>query len=189
MQENTADSESSTEQQGWSYTPDQTSSDATEEAPLVPKTEEISWTASEFIAHEKSAGWFLVLLLVTISAAGLVYLITKDYISTGVVVLVGIFLGYYARRQPRQLDYAVTADGIIIGQKLYMYDHFKSFSLQQEGAINSIQLTPLKRFVPLMSIYFAPEDEDRIMSAIGAHLPMEDTKEDSLERFMRKIKF
>lgn len=189
MQENTADPESSAEQESWSYAPDQTSSETIDEAHTQPKAEEISWTASEFIAHEKSAGWFLILLLVTISAAALVYLVTKDYISTGVVILVGIFLGYYARRQPRQLRYAVTADGIIIGEKLYMYDRFKSFSLQQEGAINSIQLTPLKRFVPLMSIYFAPEDEDRIMSAIGTHLPLEDAKDDSLERFMRKIKF
>jgi hypothetical protein len=123
----------------------------------------ITWTASEFIAHEKSAGWYTMLALATAIIAGIVYLITRDYISVGVVVVAGIILGAYAAHEPRQLEY--------------------------EGAFSSITFMPLKRFSPPISIYYAPEDEDRIVTLLSDKLPIEQRRLDAVDNLMRKIRF
>src|SRR5665213_85059 len=94
--------------------------------------ETISWTASEFIAHQKSAGWYGVLATGTIIVATAVYFLTKDKISTIAVVVVAGAFGFYAARQPRQLEYRLDNGGVGIGHKYYPYASFRSFAVVPE---------------------------------------------------------
>ena len=66
---------------------------------------------------------------------------------------------------------------------------FKSFSVVQEGAVESIWLLPLQRFAPGLSIYFAPNDKDRILAILDDFLPVEEKEPDMVERLMHKIRF
>lgn len=149
----------------------------------------LSWTASEFIAHEKSASWYLSLAGVAVLGAALVYLLTRDVISAAVVLVGALFLGIYAARQPRQLEYRVDTAGIGIGPKRYGYEEFRSFSVAQEGAFSSIVFMPLKRFAPTTTIYYAPDDEDQIINLLAVRLPMEEHRGDAVENLMRRIRF
>ncbi len=149
----------------------------------------VSWTASEFIAHEKSAGWYLGLALVGAAIAGLVYLITRDYISA-IVVLVGTFsLAVLGGKKPKQQQYRLDRGGLLIGQKHYEFGAFKSFAIVPEGAFSSVVFMPLKRFAPLTTIYYAPEDEHRIIGIIAQHLPLEEHKLDAVDHLMQRIRF
>lgn len=149
----------------------------------------ITWTASEFIAHDKSGGWYMALAVVTAAVGGLVYLITRDYISVGVVVVAGLLLGTYGARQPRQLQYQLNDHGLAIGPKTYTFDQFRSFSVVSEGAFSSITFMPLKRFAPPISIYYAPEDEEKIVNLLSQALPIEQRRLDAVDNLMRKIRF
>ena len=154
-----------------------------------PDDEVISWTASEFVAHQKTAGWYGILTLIIAVAAGVIFLLTKDAISTGVVILVGVAFGVYAARQPRQLPYQLDSSGVTIGEKHYSYEAFRYFSVVPEGAFSSIVFMPLKRFAPLTTIYYAPQDEDRIIDLLTPILPLEDKKRDPVDRLMERIRF
>lgn len=161
-------------------------------SPLNRSTESIqpvSWTASEFIAHEKSGGWYLGLLVASVVLAALVYLLTKDGISASVVVVGALFLAIYAGRQPRQLEYSLDNQGVSIGGKYFPYVGFRSFSIVDEGAFSSIVFMPLKRFAATTTIYYAPDDEDKIIDLISAHLPHEEHKPDPVDNLMRRIRF
>ncbi len=152
--------------------------------------EEITWTASEFVAHEKSAGWYLMLLGVSAFIAVVVYLISKDYVAVGVVVFGAIMLSIYAAHQPRQIEYKLDLSGLTIGQKHYKYSEFRSFAIVPEGAFSSIVFMPLKRFAPLTTIYFAPEDEERIGELLSTILPFdEEHAQDAVDRLMRRVRF
>jgi hypothetical protein len=48
---------------------------------------------------------------------------------------------------------------------------------------------PLKRFGLPTTIYFAPEDEDRIVDIINQHLPFEPRDRDAIDRLMKRIRF
>jgi hypothetical protein len=164
---------------------------STDSEPLSDNTggDSITWTASEYISHEKSTGWYALLALATAAIASALYLITKDFVSVGVAVISGTILGISAARKPRELPYRVDTHGISIDSKQYAYGNFRSFAIMPEGAFTSIVLVPLKRFSPLLTIYYAPEDEEKIVSLISAELPNEERKYDAVDHLMRRIRF
>src|SRR5579872_7250368 len=53
--------------------------------PEVDENETVSWSASEFIAHHKTASWYLQLVLGAIILAALVFFITHDKLSVVVI--------------------------------------------------------------------------------------------------------
>lgn len=153
------------------------------------QNEAVTWTASEYIANHKTASWYAMLLLGAAALAGLAYLVAQDITSVVSILLIAILFGVYAGRKPRVLAYRLDHDGLTIAQKFYAYGSFRSFAVMDEGAFSSIVLMPLKRFMPLMTIYFTPEDEEKIVNILADRLPMEPHKRDLIDGFMHKIRF
>lgn len=161
-----------------------------EEAPQQrPPEDHVTWTASEFIAHDKSAGWYFGLAGAAIVIAGLVYLVTRDTISALVVLVAAFALGILGARKPRQLQYQLSFEGVQVGSKYYDFNAFRSFSVVPEGAFSSVVFMPLKRFAPLLTIYYAPEDEEKIINLLSNRLPFEERKADAVDSLMRHIRF
>lgn len=158
-------------------------------ATQIAEDGQVSWQASEFIAHTKTPGWYLALAAGTLLLALLVFFLTRDNVSAGVVLVAGLILAIYANVKPRQLDYSLGAQGLQIGQKYYAYEDFRSFAIVPEGAFSSIVLMPLKRFSTLTTIYYPPEEEEKIVSVLSNYLPLDEHKHDAVDRFMRRIRF
>jgi hypothetical protein len=150
---------------------------------------DVDWTASEFISHDKSAGWYLLLILGGLVGAAVVYLLTRDEVSTAVVVIVAILFGVSAARKPRELNYKIDSQGLHIDQKYYPLSDFRSFAIVREEAVESIWLMPLKRFRPPLSIYFDPNDGQKIVDVLAQTLPIENRELDPVDRLMHRIRF
>jgi hypothetical protein len=155
----------------------------------VDDVEPVTWSASEFIAHEKSFTWYVVLGVVTVIVAAFIFLFTRDVISTAVIVVVAIVLGYAATRKPRTLPYKLDGEGLTIAEKFYPYNQFRSFAVTDQGPFSSIVFMPLKRFMTLIEIYYEPKDEERIVNLLSERLPLETHTLDPVDRFMRHIRF
>ncbi len=153
------------------------------------ENEFVSWTASEFVANHKSVGWYLLFLLGLCLCGGLIYFITHDLISVFVIGIAGILFMVLASRKPRQLTYKIDSQGVMIGEKFYPYSLFKSFGVGQEGVIGAIHLTPLKRFMPELSIYYPPDEEGRILDTLAEYLPHDKHEEAGVDRLLRKMRF
>jgi len=149
----------------------------------------ISWTASEFIAHDKSMGWYGLLAVAAVTVAAIIYVLTQDKISTAVVIVAAISLGAYGARKPKQQQYQLTEQGVAVGQKFYSFNEFRSFAILDEGAFSSISFMPLARFGQLVTIYFDPQDEEAIVDLLATRLPLEDRGHDIVDRFMKRIRF
>lgn len=149
----------------------------------------IQWQASEFINHEKNNNWFLLLGLGTIVVCLVVYFISRSIFSTSVVALAAITFGITAKQKPRTMRYALTPHEIRVGDKRYSYDDFRSFNMVQEGALWSIILQPTKRFMPSLTIYFDQSDGEKIFDTLAAQMPHQEKSTDSVDRFMRRIRF
>ena len=157
---------------------------------MQPQEDAITWTASEYIAHHKSFGWYLLLALVAAVFAALVYFLTGgDKLSAAVVVLVAVVFGIYAAKQPKEQRYAISDAGITIGERTYDFSQFKSFAIAEDGPFPSITFMPLKRFMPAVSIYYDPQDEENIVNALSLFLPVEEHRTDMVDRLMKKIRF
>jgi len=181
----------------WEYKPEGTESDveddgavretASEPSP-ASKTSTVSWQAVEFIEHPHNSGWYGALVFLTATLTALVYFLTKDYIATGTIPIVGIIVAVFAGHKPGVVRYEIASSGLKIGEKSYPYRLFKSFSVLQEGDLSSVNLFPLKRFMPPIAAYFEPADQDKITNALGEHLPYEERKMDSIDRLSRRLR-
>lgn len=180
---------------GWQYKPKTEPASNYETAhPVAPAARKAaagaaSWTAAEYIAHDHPAGWYLGLAVLTVGLAAVMYLLTRDYFATISVVVVGGIVGAYAGRKPQQITYELTEAGLKIGDKDYPYSTFQSFSLIAETGAASVSLTPLKRFMPPISIYFPADQQAKIVEVLGSHLPHDQRQLDAVERLTRRLRF
>jgi hypothetical protein len=149
----------------------------------------ITWAATEYTHHDRGASWYALLFLGTVGLAAAVYFLTKDYFATGSIVVLGIIVGAFAVRKPGQITYELSDSGLRVGQKLYSFNQFKSFSITHDGVANSVSLLPLKKFMPPVDAYFGPGDEEKITDLLGKHLPYEQRKAPGIDRLSRKLKF
>lgn len=149
----------------------------------------VSWLGSEYIHHEKTSKWFLALIAIAIVAAALAFLITRDFITSGMILFCAFIFGVFSRREPKQIQYSVSDDGITIDQKTFNYKQFKSFAVAQEGAIDNIILRPVQRFDTYKTIYCAPEQLDEIVEIMSSHMALDDHEPDVVDKLMLKVRF
>ena len=155
----------------------------------MQKIPEVNWSASEYVSHEKDAAWYAALIGATIALVAAVFLITGDVLASLAVLIAGAAMTAYAGRKPGTKNYIVDESGIKINEEFHPYSEFKSFSVVEEGAINSIWLKPIKRFAPMVIIYFEPTDEQKIIDVLANFLPHEDRQLDPIDRFTKRIRF
>lgn len=163
---------------------------AVDEPSSPQPVQDVNWTASEYIAHHKSVGWYVLLGAVTLVVAVIVYFVTgRDIVAAIAIAAAGGVFGIYAARKPQVQEYAITSAGISIGQKTYPFSDLKSFAIVDEGALSNITFIPLKRFMPAISIYYDPADEEAIVATLSAYLPVEQRRHDPIDRLMQRIRF
>lgn len=151
--------------------------------------EPVNWQASEFINHQKSFGWFAFLALGALFMAVIIYLVTQSIFSAVVVVVAVLAFGVIAIQKPRLLTYSLSQKGIVIGDKEYVFDDFKTFSVNSESAMPSVSLIPIKKFIPILTIYFPPEEGEKIFDILAAYIPHEQRRDDAVDRLMSRIRF
>lgn len=172
----------------WQYEGDSSQAESYQEAEAAA-IKPISWTASEYISHRKGPAWFMLLGVGLFLLIALVYLLTKDVVAAVGVGVAGISLAAFSVRPPRVLEYAITEKGIQIGQRFHSFSEFKSFSIIDDGALPSVLLMPLKRFLPPITLFCEPQAADDIISTLSAYLPHESKKPDAVDKLMSNLRF
>jgi hypothetical protein len=173
----------------WDYNPSAGTDGSTNDSAGAGETQKnISWRAKEFIEHDRSAGWYVMIVFGSILLAAIIYFITKDYFSVAATVTVGLIAAVYAGHKPKEIGYELTGRSIQVGDKAYNYSAFKSFSIAHEGSHTSINLEPVKRYRPPMALYFPPELEKQITNTLGSHLPLEDHQPSITDRLAHRMK-
>jgi hypothetical protein len=149
----------------------------------------VTWVSSGDALRAHSSSWRFKMTLVSLVAGVLVYLITRDVVNAGAVVVAGLLFGFLGARKPPALHYQLDSRGITVGRRRYGYAEFRAFSVADEAASPSIDLTPLKRFLPTLSLHFDQAQRDQIVNVLSSHLPMEAHKRDALDRIANKVRF
>jgi hypothetical protein len=167
---------------------DQALPDNANQAVSVPAAN-MGWVAPEFVEHEKTSDWYLILIFIAVVPSALVYLLTKDIVTVLVIILAVITLGAYGRRRPRNIQYNLDEKSVTIGRKAFSYGDFRAFSTVSEGSFTTLTLAPLKRFSPPVGLCVPKNDESAIVDFLSNRLPLEKHKTDYLDRMMNYIHF
>jgi hypothetical protein len=155
----------------------------------APLPQNVSWSAAEFIEHPKSTGWYGLLALAALALAALDYFVTRDVVSTSVIIIAAVMFGVYASHKPRTRKYALSPQGLQIEERVYTFQSFKAFSLTEEGSITSIVFSPLGRFATPITIYVTEDMEDRVLNYLVNFLPFEQHRADAVDGLLRRIRF
>lgn len=155
----------------------------------VPTLDPIQWTASEFVSHQKSGMWYVALGGMSAVVIIIVYAVTRNILSALVVAAACMALGVLGARKPQTKRYQIAASGILIEDKAYPFNMFKSFSVIDDGAISCIWLQPLKKLAPVVAMYYPPDQEERIIMMLENFLPEEERQHDFVDRLSRRIRF
>jgi len=148
----------------------------------------VSWTAHEYIHQEKGAMWF-VLFAIIMAALIAVSIFLMNSISFAVLLaVIAVVVVIYSRRPPRELNYAITDDGLMIDEKLHKFEGFKAFGVIHDGLEFSVMLIPVQRFQPGITVYFPEEYGEDIVDMLGSRLPMKDLKLDVVDRIVRMLR-
>lgn len=150
---------------------------------------ELSWTSSEFVAHHKPTSWYVTLGIVASIGALLVYIISKDFVAAGVILMSAGLFGYAASQTPRELEYALSSSGIAVGPKFYPYSKFRSFSVSDDTNFTSLDFMPLKRFDMPLTVYYDQQYETDILEQLTQHIPMDQHKHAMIDSLMHRIRF
>jgi hypothetical protein len=149
----------------------------------------MDWVVNESIFQEKSISWYFVLLCITLIFAGLIFLITKDKITTGVIILCAGVFAYYAGHKPRSIQYKLDDSNLTIAAKNFSLSSFKSFFIVEGIELATFILIPQKRFSPAITLYSEVKDANKIVNLLSQELPLDKNREDSVDRLMRRINF
>ena len=175
----------------WQYTSGQLQQSSATQPTANPNqdTPELSWSASEFINHEKQPSWYAILALGSIVVAGLMYLVTRDWISAIVVIFLAIVTAIYASAKPKTSHYSITAEGLLVNGQIHSYENFKSFSVIEETGLPFLQLLSRRRFMVPLNIYAPPDQIDKIVDSLTDYIAYDQKHPDFVDRLTKKIRF
>jgi len=193
QQNNYWKNEADTDEISEMYTPEPVddSVDVDDSTSTKPEIENapVHWTASEYIHEEKNGLWFILFAIVALAFIAVDILFLKSYTFSVLVIVMAVAVVIYSRRPPRVIKYTLSGDqGLYVGENLYHFSEFKSFSLIKDDQHNSIMLIPIKRFAPGVSVYFPEEVGEEIVDILGARLPMGMLKLDLIDIIIRKLR-
>ncbi len=152
-------------------------------------TKEFQWEASEFIYTKKTVKWYLYLSIVTIVLIIIFRFLSKDWVTPILIITLATIFGLYANKKPKKINFSLGKDGVKVEAQTYQYGDLKSYSVVISGDMGCINLLPNKRFSPLIPLYFETKDQDKVLGALESQLPLNERKEDLIEKLMRNIGF
>jgi hypothetical protein len=152
-------------------------------------SQSLEWQASEYVEHEKSMKWFVILAVATLVLIAVAVFLLNNYTFAVLIVVMAIAVAVWARRPANEMHYRLDAAGVWVNGKFFAMHDFRSFGVMQEGAIYAVVLLPVKRLTPGVRVYFPEELGEQIVDILGTSMPMEDIQPDWIDSITRKLNF
>lgn len=148
----------------------------------------IRWRAKEFISPDKNVGWYIGLSVVVVAVLLLDIFVMKAWTVSAVFIAIALALIVMSVRPPREIEYTLGDKGIHVDGQLYNFEDYRSFGVMHDGKENSIQLIPVKRFRPGLSVYFPVDLGEQIVELLGEKLPMQELEPDFVDKIVRVLR-
>ena len=156
--------------------------------------ERLEWTALEYEEKDRDPDWFwaLGIIVVTTTLAAIIY---NNYFFAVLIILAGTLLGFFAKKKPDLVSYALTEKGVSIGSRLYLYENIKSFWIQiahaDDMATKDLFFIKTERFyMPVISMPIDLSISEEIHSImLSKNIPEEEMREHPSDKIMDRLGF
>lgn len=148
----------------------------------------IKWTLPEFDTKDRSPDWFWALGIIVVagSVASIIY---ENYFFAVILILGGILMGYFAKKDPDMVTYELNEKGLIIRHRLHPYEKIKAFWVRAEGK-PMLFIKSERIFMPIIVMETEALLAPQIRAIFLAHnIPEEEMKEHPSELIMEYLGF
>ena len=150
--------------------------------------EKLSWHTHEYLHSEKTADWYWMVGIVTISIA-LIAIILNNIIFAILIIISSFTLSLFASKKPEIVEVMIGRTGVSVGRTQYPYSHLDSFWIETREIHPKIILKSKKIFMPLIIIFIEEHDPDDVHAALIQYLPEEEHTEPFLEKLLIYLGF
>jgi hypothetical protein len=88
----------------------------------------MEWTFPEFVRHERSRGWYIGYIIITLILLGFCVW-TKNYTFAMLIVLFTLVLIIRLRREPLPVQVKIYDEGILVGTDYHPWRELKEFAI------------------------------------------------------------
>lgn len=147
----------------------------------------LAWNAPEFEKPEKTGRWYLV--VAGILAVIIFYALFKNGpIMAITFILIGVTGYLMLNKEPREMLFRITQDGVVVGRQIYEFEHMRSFWIFYDPPYEKVLSFHLKgSFVPFLHIPIQDEDPVKIREVLLRFIPevkQEKSMVDTVERIL-----
>lgn len=148
------------------------------------------WKIPEYIKYDRTFGWYVV--IGGVGAVLLVYALwTANFLFALLIVITAVIIYQTHRRQPRELDFKITEDGLEIGERFYAYKNLKKFWIIYEPPeVKTLYFETQRWLHPELSIFLKNMNPVTVRKILLKYLEedLEQEDESSADKLSRLLK-
>ncbi len=145
--------------------------------------EKISWHTQEYLHKEKTADWYWIVGIITVSVA--VISIILNNIIFAILILVSSFtLSLFASKRPEIVEVVINDSGVTVGKTHYPYLNLESFWIETREMHPKILLKSKKIFMPFIIVLIEDIPVQKVHDSLSKHLHEEEHTEPILEKLL-----
>lgn len=143
----------------------------------------ISWKAPEYIHTQKSADWYWIVGIISLTLATISILLSN--LVFGILIIIGVFtLVLYSVKEPKTIRVEILPTGIKTNDILYPYINLESFWVEEKELAPRIILKTRKKIAPYVVILIGDGNPHDIREELLLHLPEIKHSEPFIEKLL-----
>lgn len=157
---------------------------------MVKNKTTISWEAPEFKLYEKSFGWYVTLVSISLLLIGFFIFVQKDIFASITIGLITLLIVYFSRQMPRVVTVELNSKGINHGGVHVPYKQVKHFWVVDKEHHKTLNLETTSYLNKLMVIELSDQNPDEVREFLLSFvLEHPDTEPTVAQRVMHWFKF
>ncbi|MFA7170846.1 MAG: hypothetical protein WC180_02545 [Candidatus Paceibacterota bacterium] len=147
----------------------------------------IKWTGKNFVRPEGQTFFYEVSLVASVitflwSAIGQNWLTALTFLALVVMIVIEL------KDVPRDVEYEINIDGILIDGKLYRFDNIHSFELTKNGDFDIVKLQLHDSIFPTRELHLTEGQDVVYIETLLAYFLPKEKQEDALFNFRKRGK-
>ena len=148
----------------------------------------IEWKAPEYIYKEKTADWYWIVGIVSVSVA-IISVILNNPIFGLLIIISAFTLSLYATRRPEIVTIKINELGVRIGRTDYPYSELESFWVEDRDAYPRVFFKSQKKLSLFIIAMIEGTDPEEIRDVLNDYLPETEHSEPFLEKVLIYLGF
>ena len=147
------------------------------------------WSALEYEYFPKSADWFWMVVILTLSIA-VASFILGNFLFGVLIFVSGFGIILFGLRKPQNVFFSITGRGVQIKDKLYSYNGLESFWIYYNPPVQKqLSLKSKKIFMPSIQIPLGDADPNIVRNFLLKFMPEKEYSESFSDSMMKILRF